>query len=155
MHLGYCSHAQPRVGLYYMVYVFFCIFVCLCMPFVLCIIFCTMHVSWLIICSSSHYLISVISLIVAVIVALKPPTTSLIIVVGPSWFLSIDAFIHTTWAGTITGCVELFLWHVTEYMSQRCDWHNRLWYLYRLWSPKNLKSPKSYIAKPVLLFLLC
>ena len=34
-------------------------------------------------------------------------------------------------------------------MSQKGVCHNRLWYFHRLWSPKNLKLPKSYIAKPV------
>ena len=50
-------------------------------------------------------------------------------------------------------CRTLFV--TCHRMSQKGVWHNRLWYFHRLWSPENLKSPKSYIAKPVLLFLLC
>ena len=38
-----------------------------------------------------------------------------------------------------------YLFVTCHRMSQKGVWHNRLWYFHRLWSPKNLKSPKSYI----------
>ena len=50
-------------------------------------------------------------------------------------------------------CRSLFV--TCHRMSQKGDCHNRLWYFHRLWSLKNLKSPKSYKTKPVLRFLLC